>query len=193
MTCESALIVAIAGGARTGSLVPKLERPGEASLDPRDAPALGNVAVVGYRIFQQQGTAPATQIGTSTGTSFTVTGLATATSYSFFVRAVDPGGNISASSNTVAVTTSTGGTGVTPSVAVTNDWGTGYCATLTVTNNTASAVTWQVTFAVRGTINNLWNGTFTQSGGSATVSGVSWNAVLQPGQSTNSVGFCAQL
>jgi cellulase/cellobiase CelA1 len=46
---------------------------------------------------------------------------------------------------------------------------------------------------VRGTINNLWNGTFTQSGGSVTVSGVSFNAVLPPGQSTNSVGFCAQI
>jgi poly(hydroxyalkanoate) depolymerase family esterase len=157
--------------------------------------ATDNVAVVGYRIFQQQGGAAATQIGTSTGTSFTVTGLAASTSYSFFVRAVDPGGNISASSNTVAVTTPAGGggTGVTPSVAVTNDWGTGYCATLTVTNNTASTVTWQVTFPVRGTINNLWNGTFTQSGGSVTVSGVSFNAVLPPGQSTNSVGFCAQI
>lgn len=69
----------------------------------------------------------------------------------------------------------------------------GYCATLTVTNHTASAVTWQVTFTVRGTINNLWNGTFTQSGGTATVSGVSFDAVLQPGQSTDRVGCCAQL
>jgi cellulase/cellobiase CelA1 len=156
--------------------------------------ATDNVGVTGYRIFQQQGSAPATQIGTSTSTSFTVTGLTASTSYSFFVRAVDAAGNISANSNTVAVTTGTGGgggTGVTPTVAVTNDWGTGYCATLTVTNNTASAVTWQVTFTVQGTINQLWNGTFTQSGGSVTVNGVSFNAVLQPGQSTNSVGFCA--
>jgi acetylxylan esterase len=157
--------------------------------------ATDNVAVAGYRIFQQQGTAAATQIGTSTGTSFTVTGLAASTSYSFFVRAIDAVGNLSASSNTVAVTTSAGGggTGVTPTVTVTNDWGTGYCATLTVANHTAAAVTWQVAFAVRGTINNLWNGTFTQSGGTATVSGVGFNAVLQPGQSTDSVGFCAQL
>ena len=153
--------------------------------------ATDNVGVTGYRIFQQQGSGAATQIGTSTGTSFTVTGLAASTSYSFFVRAIDAAGNVSASSNTVAVTTGTGGTGVTPTVAITNDWGTGYCATLTVTNNTASTVTWHVTFTVQGTINQLWNGTFTQSGGSVTVSGVSFNAVLQPGQSTNSVGFCA--
>jgi cellulase/cellobiase CelA1 len=44
---------------------------------------------------------------------------------------------------------------------------------------------------VEGTITNLWNGVYTQTGSSVTVSGVDWNAVLQPGQSTNSVGFCA--
>jgi cellulase/cellobiase CelA1 len=43
---------------------------------------------------------------------------------------------------------------VTPTVTVTDDWGIGYCATLTVANHTASAVTWQVTFTVRGTIDN---------------------------------------
>jgi len=96
----------------------------------------------------------------------------------------------------VAVTTlapgNGGGPGGTPTITITNAWDTGFCATLTVANNTASAITWQVTFPVEGTITNLWNGTFTQSGSSVTVSGVSWNAVLQPGQSMNSVGFCAQ-
>jgi acetylxylan esterase len=156
--------------------------------------ATDNVGVAGYRIFRQQGSSAAVQIGTSTSTSFTVTGLAASTSYSFFVRAVDALANISPSSNAVAVTTTGngGGTGGTPTVTITNDWGTGYCATLTVTNNTASTITWQVTITVRGTINNLWNGTYTQSGSTATVNGVSWNAVLQPGQSMNSVGFCAQ-
>jgi cellulase/cellobiase CelA1 len=80
----------------------------------------------------------------------------------------------------------------TPTVTITSDWGTGYCATLTVANTTASPITWQVVITVRGTITNLWAGTFTQSGSAATVSGVSWNAVLQPGQSTSGVGFCAQ-
>jgi poly(hydroxyalkanoate) depolymerase family esterase len=155
-----------------------------------------NVGVASYRIFQQQGSSAATQIGTSTGTSFTVSGLAASTSYSFSVRAVDAAGNVSATSNSVAVTTlapgNGGGPGGTPTITITNAWDTGFCATLTVANNTASAITWQVTFPVEGTITNLWNGTFTQSGSSVTVSGVSWNAVLQPGQSMNSVGFCAQ-
>ncbi len=154
-----------------------------------------NVAVTGYRIFRQQGASPATQIGTSAGTSFSVTGLTASTSYSFFVRAVDAIGNVSLSSSSVTVTTTTtggGGSGGTATVAITNDWGTGYCAVLTVTNNTASTITWQVAITVQGTINNLWNGTYTQSGSTATVSGLGWNGVLQPGQSTNSVGFCAQ-
>jgi cellulase/cellobiase CelA1 len=86
-----------------------------------------------------------------------------------------------------------GGSGSgTPTVTITSDWGTGYCATLTVANTTSSPITWQVAFTVRGTITNMWAGTFTQSGATATVSGVSWNAVLQPGQSTSGVGFCAQ-
>jgi acetylxylan esterase len=152
-----------------------------------------NVGVTGYRIFRQQGTAAATQIGTSTSTLFAVNGLAASTSYSFFVRAVDVAGNVSASSNAVPVTTpaNPGGGGGTPTVIITNDWGNGYCATLLVANNTPSTITWQVTVTIEGTITNLWNGTYTQTGSSVTISGVAWNAVLQPGQSTNSVGFCA--
>jgi poly(hydroxyalkanoate) depolymerase family esterase len=83
-----------------------------------------------------------------------------------------------------------GGTG-TGTVLINNDWGAGYCAVLTVTNNTTAPITWQVTVPVQGTINNLWNGTFTQAAGSATIRGVDFDGVLQPGQSTNSVGFCA--
>jgi len=155
-----------------------------------------NVGVTGYQIFRQQGTSPATQIGTTAGTSFTVTGLTASTSYSFFVRAVDAAGNVSASSSSMGVTTTgTGGggdPGGTGTVAITNAWDTGYCATLTVANTTSAPITWQVTITVQGTITNLWNGTFTQSGSTLTVSGVSWNAVIPAGQSINSTGFCAQ-
>jgi chitodextrinase len=156
-----------------------------------------NVGVTGYRVFRQQGAAQPVQIATATGTSFAVTGLTASTSYLFFVRAIDAAGNASANSNSVAVTTSAGGggggggaVGGTPSVAITDDWGAGYCAALTVSNDTAAAITWQVTVTVDGTINNLWNGTFTQSGSSVTIRGADWNGTLQPGQSTNSVGFC---
>src|SRR5204863_3139259 len=67
--------------------------------------SIDNVGVTGYRIFRQQGTTAATQIGTSSSSVFAVNGLAASTSYSFFVRAVDAASNVSASSNTVALTT----------------------------------------------------------------------------------------
>ncbi|BCY27622.1 GEVED domain-containing protein [Flavobacterium okayamense] len=59
-----------------------------------------NVGVTGYNVYQG-----ATQIGTATTTSYNVTGLTAATTYSFTVRAKDAAGNISNSSNTVSVTT----------------------------------------------------------------------------------------
>ncbi len=59
-----------------------------------------NVAVTGYDVYR--GT---TLVTTVTGTSYTATGLAAATAYTFSVRAKDAAGNISASSNVVNVTT----------------------------------------------------------------------------------------
>ncbi|MBM9510455.1 galactose-binding domain-containing protein, partial [Actinacidiphila acididurans] len=46
-----------------------------------------------------------TQVGTATGTSFTVTGLTASTAYTFDVVAADAAGNISQPSNQVSVTT----------------------------------------------------------------------------------------
>lgn len=154
-----------------------------------------DVGVTGYLVFRQQGASAPIQVGVSAGTTFTASGLAASTSYGFFVRAQDASGKVSASSNTVSVTTQGGGgggSGGTPSVAITNDWGGGYCATLTVANQTGSAITWRVTFPVEGVVYDMWNATFSQAGAQVTASGVSWNAVLQPGQSTSSVGFCAR-
>jgi Zn-dependent metalloprotease len=59
-----------------------------------------NIGVTVYNVYQG-----ATLKGTATGTSFAVTGLTAATVYTFSVRAKDAAGNLSASSNTVNVTT----------------------------------------------------------------------------------------
>jgi len=61
-----------------------------------------NVAVTGYDIFQNGIKINASLI---TATTYDVTGLSQASSYSFFVRAADGAGNISANSNTINVTT----------------------------------------------------------------------------------------
>src|SRR5262245_3415238 len=66
----------------------------------RSTASTDNVGVTGYRIMEG-----ATQAGTSTATSFIVTGLAPSSTHTYTVRAVDAAGNVSAASNSVAVTT----------------------------------------------------------------------------------------
>ncbi|MEW1779843.1 discoidin domain-containing protein [Streptomyces sp. NPDC086777] len=63
-----------------------------------------NVGVTGYRILQVSGST-STQVGTTGAVSFTVTGLAASTAYSFDVVAHDAAGNVSQPSNQVTVTT----------------------------------------------------------------------------------------
>lgn len=59
-----------------------------------------NVGVTGYDVYQG-----ATLKASVTGTTYVVTGLTAATAYTFSVKAKDAAGNVSASSNTVNVTT----------------------------------------------------------------------------------------
>ena len=59
-----------------------------------------NVGVTGYDVYQG-----GSLIGSSTNTSYNVTGLSENTSYSFTVRAKDAAGNVSGNSNTANVTT----------------------------------------------------------------------------------------
>lgn len=63
-----------------------------------------NVGVTGYDIYQG-----ASNVGSVTTTTANITGLTAATNYSFSVRAKDLAGNVSAASNTVNVTTQSGG------------------------------------------------------------------------------------
>ncbi|MBP1164001.1 hypothetical protein JOE44_000885 [Chryseobacterium sp. PvR013] len=98
--------------------------------------ATDNVAVTGYDVYQG-----ASLIGSTASATYTVTGLTPATTYSFSVKAKDAAGNASVSSNTVSVTTLSGGT-VT------------YCSSSA--SNTADERIGNVTF---GSINNTSTGT----------------------------------
>jgi glucose/arabinose dehydrogenase/chitodextrinase len=59
-----------------------------------------NVGVTGYRVFRN-----GTQVGTSTTTTYSDTGLVAATNYTYTVSAVDAAGNISTPSATASATT----------------------------------------------------------------------------------------
>ncbi len=83
------------------------------------------------------------------------------------------------------------GEGLTTEVNINDDWGSGYCAEATVTNNGQSASDWTVVFSIDGTVREIWNATYTQNGDEFTAKGVSWNNVVNPGQSVG-FGFCAE-
>ncbi|WP_187658327.1 GEVED domain-containing protein, partial [Flavobacterium macrobrachii] len=94
--------------------------------------ATDNVAVTGYDVYRN-----GTLLGSTTTTTYAVTGLTASTTYTFNVRAKDAAGNISVNSNTVSVTTL-----ATPTVT--------YCASKG--NSTADEYINRVQL---GTINNL--------------------------------------
>ncbi len=66
-----------------------------------------NVGVTGYRVERCQGASCTTfaQVGTPTGTTYTDTGLAAATTYRYRIRAVDAAGNLSTYSSIATATT----------------------------------------------------------------------------------------
>lgn len=62
--------------------------------------ATDNVGITGYDVYQG-----AALLGSTSSTSYAVSGLSASTTYSFSVKAKDAAGNVSAASNTVSVTT----------------------------------------------------------------------------------------
>jgi chitodextrinase len=156
------------------------------------SPSTDNVGVAGYRVYRN-----GVQVGTTTGTTFTDTGLAASTQYTYTVAAYDSAGNVSAQSGGVTATTSSGGggsgAGCVASYVVTNQWGSGFTANVTVTNNgSAGSNGWKVAWSWGGNqqIVNLWNGVESRSGQSETVTNANFNGSIAPGGNT-SFGFQA--
>jgi len=138
----------------------------------------------------------ATLAGSTTGTTFTDSGLAPATSYSYTVRARDAAGDASAASASVTATTtgSGGGSGgCTATYHVDNDWGAGFVATVTVANSgTRATASWRVTWTFGGNqrITNSWNTALIQSGAAVSAGNAPYNGAVAVGASTT-FGFQA--
>ena len=146
-----------------------------------------NVAVTGYDVYR--GT---TLVGTTTSTSYTVTGLTAATAYSFTVRAKDAAGNVSAASAAASATTQTGSSTGACSVKYTaSSWNTGFTASVKVTNTGTSALSsWTLgfSFANGQSVTQGWSATWSQSGTAVTARNAAWNGTLGAGQSVD-IGF----
>lgn len=157
------------------------------------AASTDNVGVTGYDVVRvTDGTE--TQVAGSASNRATVTGLSGTTAYTFAVYAKDAAGNRSARSATVTVTT-TGTPAGTCSVGyrLVGDWGSGFQSEITIRNTGAAAVSnWKLgfTFTNGQTINNMWGGTPTQTGGSVSVIPASYTDTITAGGSVT-LGFIA--
>ncbi|RZJ73798.1 reprolysin-like metallopeptidase [Flavobacterium sp.] len=89
-----------------------------------------NVAVTGYDVYRN-----GSLVGSSATASYTASGLTASTTYTFYVRAKDAAGNVSANSNTVSVTTLTNTTDTTAPSAPTSLSASG-------TSQTSTNLTW---------------------------------------------------
>jgi endoglucanase len=72
--------------------------------------------------------------------------------------------------------------------SVTTDWGSGFTAAITVTDNGTSPITgWTLTYTYAGnqTLTNGWNGNWTQSAKTVTVTNESYNGSLAAGGTTS--------
>ena len=145
------------------------------------------MAVTGYDVYR--GT---TLVGTSTSTSYTVTGLTAATAYSFTVRAKDAAGNVSSASSAVSATTQTGSSTGACSVKYTaSSWNTGFTASVKVTNTGTSALSsWSLgfSFANGQKVTQGWSADWSQSGTAVTAKNAAWNGTLGAGQTVD-IGF----
>lgn len=75
------------------------------SLSLKWTASTDNVGVVGYKVYwlnSSRKSTYATLVGSPTATSFTVPGLSSNTSYTYYVQAIDAAGNLSAPSKTVS-------------------------------------------------------------------------------------------
>ena len=81
----------------------------------------GGSGLAGYNVYRNGATAPTAQTGT--GTTYTDTGLAPNTTYTYRVRARDGAGNLSGLSNQISVTTNQATGGTNRRVAYFAQWG----------------------------------------------------------------------
>jgi poly(3-hydroxybutyrate) depolymerase len=72
-----------------------------------------------------------------------------------------------------------------------DSWGAGYCANIALANTSTAPVTsWTLVVALNGTtLNNLWGGTSSVSGGQLTIRPLDYNTNIAPG-ATATLGFC---
>ena len=90
-------------------------------------------------------------------------------------------------------TPSPGATTLKAEAVIKSDWEQGFCVDLHITNQgNASTQNWQLMFQLnQATITSTWNGNFVAQGTNYRVTPPDWGRVIQPNQTSDSVGYCA--
>jgi endoglucanase len=158
------------------------------------AATAGTNPVAGYQVYAATGGGTPTLVGSTTGaTTLHVTGLASGTTYTFTVKAVDSAGTTSAASAGVTATTSKPATsGCTVAYKLTSSWQGGFQADVVITNNGSSAVNgWQLgwTFGGDQKVSNMWNATVSQSGAKVTATDAGYDSTIAANGGSVDVGF----
>ncbi|MFD1602475.1 endonuclease [Flavobacterium artemisiae] len=124
-----------------------------------------NVGVTGYDVY-----ANSVLKTTVSGTTATINGLTASTNYSIYIKAKDAAGNASASSNTISVTTNSGGTGTATELFFSEYIeGSGNNKALEIANNTGSSINMSI-YSIKKQTNGAgsWSTGLTLSGTLAT-------------------------
>jgi hypothetical protein len=168
---------------------------GGANLSWTAVAAPANCSISSYNVFRSttSGFTPSSsnQVASVTsGTTFSDTGLAAATTFFYVVEAVDSKGTSAASTQASVTTGSTTASTCTVTYKITPQNSSAFGATLAIKNGGTSTLSnWTLTwsFANGQTIANSWNGTVSQTGGNVSVSqqsGQTWESIPAGGSYT---------
>ena len=203
----SLTVIQIPGGGGTGVTAPG--SPGQPTVANLTSSTSGNTSgsatlswptanagsypIANYQVYQQNGGA-SSLIATTNGTATSLTGLTIGASYSYAVVAVDSHGNQSLPSPPVTFTVPPPANSTCAvHYAVTSSWSGGFGATVTITNKGPTSVNgWTLTFAWPDSgeaVQSGWNGTWTQSGQTVTVTNASWNGTIAASGGSVGLGF----
>jgi len=159
------------------------------------AATAGTDPIAKYNVYQETSSG-STLVTTTTTTSVNLTGLTIGDSYTYDVVAVDSQGNTSLPSAPVTFTVPPpSNASCAVHYALAGSWPGGFQGGVTITNSASSAVNgWTLTWTWPNSgevITQAWDGSFTQSGTSASVTNASFNPTIGANGGTVNFGFLA--
>jgi len=158
------------------------------------ASAAGTYPVANYQVYRLGTGGSSTLIASPTATTLNLSGLTIGASYTYDVIAVDSHGNPSLPSGQVTFTVPPpSNAGCAVHYAISNSWPGGFGGAITITNKGTAAINgWTLTFTWPDPgegVQSGWNGTWTQSGSTVTVTSATWDANLPANGGTAGLGF----